>query len=62
MHALISSCEVTGFDPNIEDDDVDPQRGPLYWTGEWKNRIRVKTACNDDLNLPFSKCSFKTVR
>lgn len=27
---------------------------------EFKNRIRVKTPCNDDLNLQHTKCNLKT--
>lgn len=51
MNVVINSSGVTGFDPHVKDDGVDPQEGPHLPNQQRKYRIRLKTPCNDVLNL-----------
>lgn len=60
MYFMMSSCEVVGFHPDVEDDNVDPQKEPRLSTGDRKNWIRVKTSCKGDLNLELRKRNLKT--
>lgn len=49
--AVIGSCEVTGFDPNVEVRDFKPQIGPLPSNIDWKSWIRITTPATSSSTL-----------
>lgn len=51
MHVAIGSCEIKGLGPRVEYNDVDSQKGPHLSDKDGQKRARVKSPCNDNLNL-----------